>query len=271
MKFKKVRKIYRILFPLKMSEQKIFENNLQHNNKIKDFVKKNNAYEISLNTNHKLIIRNSKHSDYEVFKQIFNYEEYKIVLSLLKNNISLNNDEKIFIDAGANVGYTTVYFSQLFNFDKIFSIEPSKDNVNILKQNIEKLDVYKNITVYQKALTHKENTNFNLDTNFRDHKDWSISTIEDPNGNIEGITINEIIIAHNLTHITMLKIDIEGAERFIFNNESDLSFLNIVKVLALEIHNEYNIREGIYHLLIEKEFTIFESGELTIAVNRKYI
>jgi FkbM family methyltransferase len=179
--------------------------------------------------------------------------------------------ESVFIDAGANVGYTTVYFSQLYNFDKIFAIEPSIENIKILKQNIEKLYNLKNITVYQKALAHTENSTFNIDKSFRDQKDWSIATVEDPSGNIEGITINEIITSNNLKHITLLKIDIEGAERFIFNKENDLTFLNIVKVLAVEIHDEYNIREEVYDLLIKNNFIIFESGELTVAINKKFI
>lgn len=271
MKFKKARKIYRILFPMQITEERIFENNLSNNNKIKNFIKENDSYQVSLENNQKLIIRDHNHSDYDVFKQIFNFEEYKLILTLLNNNPSLNNDENVFIDAGANVGYTTVYFSQFFKFDRIFSIEPSIENVQILNQNIEQLENFNKITVFQNALSHIENAAFKLDTSFRDQKDWSISTIEDPIGNVQGITLNEIIKIYNLKHITLLKIDIEGAERFIFKNENDLSFLDIVKVLALEIHDEYKIRAEICDLLLENNFTIFESGELTVAVNKKYI
>lgn len=271
MKFKKLRKIYRIVFPLYTTEEQKFENNLRLNNKIKDFSKHTNSYQITLNNDHKLIIRGHKHSDYDVFMQIFNFEEYKLILSLLNNNSSLNAGEKVFIDAGANVGYTTVYFSHFFNFDKIVSIEPSIDNIKVFNQNIEKLKNFKDITVIQKALAHTENLTFNLDTSFRDQKDWSIATLEDSKGTIEGITINEIIKANNLKNITLLKIDIEGAERFIFNKSNDLSFLNIVKILAVEIHDEYKIRDEIYSLLREYNFTLFESGELTVAINNRFI
>lgn len=271
MKFKKARKIYRVLFPMQNSKQESFENNLYGNKKIKNFSKKNDLYEVTLFNNSKLIMRNCDHSDYSVFKQIFNFEEYKLILSLLNYNAVLNNDEKIFIDAGANVGYTTTYFSQLFNFDKIISIEPSVDNLKILQQNIKHLTNFDKITVYQNALTNVENKNFTLDNSFRDCKDWSISTVESANGEVKGITLNEIIISNNLQHISLLKIDIEGAERSIFNKESNLDFLKIVKVLAIEIHDEYNIREEINNLLIESHFIIFESGELTVGINEKYI
>ena len=68
MKFKKLRKIYRIVFPLYTTEEQKFENNLRLNNKIKDFSKHTNSYQITLNNDHKLIIRGHKHSDYSVFK-----------------------------------------------------------------------------------------------------------------------------------------------------------------------------------------------------------
>ena len=268
-KLKKLRTIYRVLFPVKIDKTELFENNLNSNNKILDFVKKNDTYKITLFNKSTLELRNHKHSDYNVFKQIFNSEEYKLVLSLLTENKCLWDGEKIFIDAGANVGYTTLYFSMFFNFDKIFCIEPSRENTIVLESNIESLINFETIKIYQNALTNHINKKFKLDNNFRDKRDWSITTLEDPRGNVEGITVREIIDENNLQSITLLKIDIEGAERFIFNSENDLSFLNIVKVIAIEIHDEFKIREEINSILKEHHFIIFESGELTIGINSR--
>lgn len=273
MNVKIVKKIYVIIYRLLVSEEKIFENNLKANEKIINFTKLKDTYEVSLENGQKLVVRNSKHSDYEVFKQIFNFEEYKIVSSILNNNPKFTNDrnDKIFIDAGANVGYTTAYFSIFYNFDKIFSIEPSVENISILSQNIKRLHTSGNIILLPNALSHKENSTFSINKNFRDQKDWAISTQEELNGTIEGITINQLIKEHNLKTITFLKIDIEGAERFIFKEENDLSFLKIVKIISIEIHNEYNIREEICELLLKNDFILFECGETTVGINKKFV
>lgn len=272
MKFKKLRKIYRILFPIDITQQEYFQNQLIQNSLVANVEKKNdNLFYLTLANDLKVIVRGKDHSDYSVFKQIFNFEEYKLIYTLLKNNPSFLKNESVFVDAGANVGFTTMYFSHFLNFKKIICIEPSIDNVQILKENIKTLDNNDAITVYQRALTNNLNANFSLDTSFRDQKDWSITTTENELGDIKGITISELIEKHDLKEITVLKIDIEGAERFIFNTDNDLSFLKIVKIVAIEIHDEFNIREAINEILISNSFIIFESGELTIGINKSTI
>ena len=65
--------------------------------------------------------------------------------------------------------------------------------------------------------------------------------------------------------IDLLKIDIEGAERFILTDKKTSDFLEKVKILALEIHDEFNIRSAIYDVLRQHQFTITNHGETTIA------
>ncbi len=272
MKFKKLRKIYRILIPLQLKENELFRNQLKSNPLIKQIGNEiKNCYSVLLENNLIVFIRNQNHSDYNVFKQIFNFEEYKIVASILQQNVKINTNKMVFIDAGANVGYVSVYFSRLFNNIEIYCIEPSLSNVELIKMNIESLDNVQNIKIYQNALSGKENLLFDLENNFRDGKDWSIATKENKNGVVNGITINEILIKNKIEEITVLKIDIEGAERFIFDHSNDLSFLKKTKIIAIEIHDEFLIRDTINHILKENNFLLLESGELTIGINIKFI
>ena len=109
---------------------------------------------------------------------------------------------------------------------------------------------------------------FEITRDFRDGRDWSIATKETEDGAIKGITVSEIIEENKLEYITLLKIDIEGAERFILREGADLTFLKLTQIIALEIHDEFNIRDGIYELLINNNFFLLESGELTIGINK---
>lgn len=265
---KKIRKIYRILFPLKLTEKQIFVNQLQSNPIIESIeLDLAHNYKVRLPYNQELLVRDEKHSDYSVFQQIFNFEEYKTVLSILElNNIGEN---AVLIDCGANVGYTTVYFSQRYHFDKIFCIEPSLSNIEVLKKNVEKLKNAATINVMHRAIAGKLNETFDLSSDFRDGLDWSLSTSANKAGNIKGITISEIVAQNKIESITLLKIDIEGAERFVFEDTADLSFLAITKIIAIEIHDEFQIREKICGTLKKYNFHIFESGELTIGINLK--
>ncbi len=259
-------KIYKTYFAKKYTHEEIFELNLRKNKLIANFQIENNNY-LAESSYGKTIIRGYKHSDFAVFRQIFNDQEYKTVLSLFKLN-KFKTENLVLIDAGANVGYTSLYFLQNIPNLKAFGIEPSESNMNIYKQNISLNNFEKQLIFYPNALAEIENKSFIIDNSFRDGKDWAIATKESEKGEINGITINEIIKSNDLKNISILKIDIEGAERFIFNPANNLSFLAITQIIAIEIHDEYNIRNQINDILITNNFILFESGELTVGLNK---
>lgn len=266
MKLKKLRKIYRIIFPKKYTSSEYLECQLSQNNEIVSYSKENLYYFVKLSNSLTVKIRNENHSDYLVFQQVFNFQQYETVVNLIKLNI---NDERIIIiDAGANVFYTSLYFLNIFKNAFVYAIEPSKENASICKENILLNNLKNKTHFYNNALSHKRAIKFSIDNKFRDCKDWAVTTQEDSNGEIEGITLEEIILNNKLSYITFLKIDIEGAERYIFDSNNDLSFLKITKLIAIEIHDEFDIRKNIYQILQEFNFYIFEMGELTIGINK---
>ena len=260
----KIKKSIRIFFPKKLNNLDQFEFSLKKNSLVTNFVKINDNYLVQLNNKLSIFMRDFNHSDYDVFYQIFNKKEFEVILKMITIN-KVSNKEIIIIDAGANVGYTSLFFSIFLDSCKIFGIEPSLENCEIYKKNTEN---FKNIKIYNNALSEISNSFFDLNSDFRDGKDWSISTTQKQNGKIKGITINEIINENKLDYISFLKIDIEGAERFLFKEGNDFDFLKITEIIAIEIHDEYNIRNIINKILIDSNFYIFESGELTIGINK---
>ena len=270
MRFKKLRKIYRILFPEKLSTIARFERKLSTNSEVTCVEKIGGLYRVLLKNNLSVYLRDYSSSDYLVLEQIFNDKEYQIILSILKLN--KNEDETIIIiDAGANVGYTTLFFTNYLKNTKIYSVEPSAENVYVLKKNVEAIENSNRVKIYENGLGHKRGLLFDLNRNFRDGNDWAITTSEALDGSIIGITIEEIIEQNGLKSIDFLKIDIEGAERFIFDISSNVDFLSITKLIAIEIHDEYEVRARIEAILKENHFILMESGELTIGINTRII
>jgi hypothetical protein len=107
---------------------------------------------------------------------------------------------------------------------------------------------------------------------FRGGGDWAKKTnVASEVTNLKSINIQTIIETNSLDIIDLLKIDIEGAERYIFESEHSCSFLNQTRVLALEIHDEFNIREDIYRILKKFSFLILNVGETTFAINKKLV
>jgi hypothetical protein len=63
-------------------------------------------------------------SDMDVFQQIFVNEEYEF---------SLDTDPAVIIDAGANIGLASIYYSIKYPKAKIIAIEPELSNYELLK------------------------------------------------------------------------------------------------------------------------------------------
>jgi FkbM family methyltransferase len=262
---KKLKAIYRIIRPINITTDRYYENSLKLLPKFKSLEQTAGIYVVDFDFGIKIGLRNKNHSDLDVFRQIFILEEYDVISSLIK----LNNSKLVIniIDAGANVGYTSLYFSTKIPNCRMFSIEPSRENFQLLKFNIETNSA--NAKLYNCALAEVGGKKFDISRDFRDSKDWSVTTTEKSDGNIDGITVNEIIVDNKLNYISLLKIDIEGAERFVFRDGLDLSYLRITQYIAIEIHDEFGIRDNINDILRDHGFILLQTGELTIGINTR--
>jgi hypothetical protein len=87
--------------------------------------------------------------DVWTFDQIFIKQEY---------DFDVKRTPKVIVDAGANIGLASIYFSNKFPDSKIIAIEPEESNLEILRKNIAPYD---NIIPVCGALWH-ENTRINL-------------------------------------------------------------------------------------------------------------
>lgn len=264
-----LKKLYRVFFPKKVSAREVLLSKFKYNEQVQSFVAQGAHYELTFPDGNRVLTRDERFSDFQVFYQIFNQDEYGCIATMMQYNPQFN-PQKVIIDAGANVGYTSAFFLRQFPSAAIFGIEPSADNYSVLKANMAYYP-QASVRLYPCALSAESGTSFSISRDFRDGKDWSINTVADPDGEIKGVSLAEIIQENTLSHISLLKIDIEGAERFIFTAQNDLSFLDITEIISIEIHDEFGIRESICHLLKAHGFFIFESGEITVGINRKML
>jgi FkbM family methyltransferase len=131
---------------------------------------------------------------------------------------------------------------------------------------------FENITTLKKGLWG-HSAFLTPDTSFRDGLNWSfrlVETTELGTDSIEVISITDIIKEFDLEFIDFLKIDIEGGEASVFHKESDIQWLKKVRVIALEIHDEFDCRSEIENILSNFGFILSNNGELTIGINTKY-
>jgi FkbM family methyltransferase len=193
-------------------------------------------------------------SDVPTFEQIFIDKEY---------NFDVKSPPKTIVDAGANIGLASIYFTNKFPNSNIIAVEPEESNFEILKTNVAPYD---NIIPIRAALWHENKEITLVDP---DAGKWGFMTqerdnIEESFGEIlqevQGVTVDTIMKEHRIEHIDILKIDIEGAEREVLRDPS--SWLGKVDALIVELHERmkpgcelsfYNATKGFDDVWVQGE------------------
>jgi FkbM family methyltransferase len=73
-------------------------------------------------------------------------------------------------------------------------------------------------------------------------------------GVVEAITVSDLLKAHSIDKVSILKMDIEGAEEQVFT-APDLEWLDGVRVLLIEFHSRHG-RQQILSLLRLRGFSV---------------
>ncbi len=224
---------------------------------------------VSLTINNKsLIVFVRKHSsDLEVLDSVLLNGEYNIAVYGLQYN--LNKSHFSFIDAGGNIGLTTLFFYCYYPESKFVVIEPDKENLMVLNKNLQANELF-DVIVLHKALWVSEDSLI-IENSFRDGREWSLTVNEIEHGRkydkcrqIGGISLFSIIEEYNIAEIDLFKIDIEGAESSLFNNDRFINAVKrYVKRMVIEIHDEFNIRKTIMQKMQDAGFLSTESGNVT--------
>ena len=205
-------------------------------------------------------------SDLDVFSQVIQHREYQFIKELHAH--FFENDENkplTIVDVGANIGLATLFFSKIFNIDKIICIEPDPGNIEILKTNIRFID---GAHFIQSALWNRKG-NLSLCTDFRGGKAWSLRVTDQNNSHkihdVPATTLQCIIDEFQLSHIDILKIDIEGAEKQVFlEDEAIAKALQIARLICIEIHQEFVSIIDFNHKMQELGFELYSAGGETV-------
>ena len=163
-----------------------------------------------------------KTTDANTFWQVFIAGEY---------DFPINFTPTVMVDAGAHIGYASLYMLHRYPDVKIVAIEPESSNAEMYRRNLESRP---NVKLYNAALWSNK-AKLNIEN--PDADSWSFRIEENTSGEglVEAVTIPEIL--EDTGHIDILKIDIEGAEKELFSG--DTSWLDKVKMVILELHERY--------------------------------
>ena len=163
-------------------------------------------------------------TDKKVFREIFLFEEYVFPTSYAPVTI---------IDAGANIGLSSVFFAHRFPDCSVYAIEPETSNFQMLKRNTES---FSNIIPINTALWHKDAMVVIRD---KQEHHWAFTVEESGKGYPDAFpatSLTSLMKKYGIEIIDLLKVDIEGSELELFSENYDY-WLSRTRLLVIECHD----------------------------------
>lgn len=194
-------------------------------------------------------------TDMNVFVSIFKDREYRCLDDA--------RDVGLIIDCGANVGYSSAYFLSRFPEAFVVAIEPDPENLAIMEANLAPFGSrYR--AIHSAVWSHP--TGLLLDeTTLAKGGEWTRAVRESKNGEKPAMTavdIGTLLAESDYDRISILKMDIEGAESVVFSSNYE-SWIKKVDAIVIELHND-ECRSIFGKAISGINFGISQCDELTV-------
>jgi len=199
-------------------------------------------------------------SDLDVLAQVFIEEHYKTV--------PLTDPRGLIVDCGANIGCAAAYFLTRFPEATLVAVEPDRDNFELLARNLAPYG--SRAKAIHAAVWPSDSPVRFRDEPYDDGRSWA-RQVEDVHGHddekVQGLTIDSLLADSGFGAISLLKMDIEGAEVPVLISPRR-QWLERVDCLAIELHDDTHFgnataafNAAIHHLAP----VIHRCGEIVVA------
>jgi FkbM family methyltransferase len=142
---------------------------------------------------------------------------------------------EVIVDAGANIGMASIFFANRFPAAKIFAIEAEASNFELLTRNVRP---YPKITPIHTALWNRDGqiSVSEPDPSTGAAGKWGCVTHEGAGVKVAAITMRTLMRQLQIGSIDVLKVDIEGAEKEVFEA---CDWVQDIRCLMIELHDRF--------------------------------
>lgn len=155
------------------------------------------------------------------------------------------------VDLGAHVGMASLFFLRQNPSAIVYSIEPEKDNYDLLLKNLNTEVINKRAYPLKLAISNYEGKV--KISKGQHHYNNRISSVGEEGESVDTLSLNVLIRQLGLKTIDLLKIDIEGAERLLFSDK--LEWMQYVNRMIIETHSATD-KEVCLHALKSHGFEV---------------
>jgi FkbM family methyltransferase len=171
---------------------------------------------------------------------------------------------KAIVDAGANIGMTSIYFTHRFPDAKIIAIEAEASNFAVLARNVRP---YPSIIPIHGALWNRDGeiSVSQPDPTTGSGGEWAFVVHEGSGGKVRAITMPTLMKEMQISSVDLLKVDIEGAEKEVFE-ASD--WMDDIHCLMIELHDRF--RPGCSEAVdsVAQQYSKLQRGETTVYLRK---
>ena len=186
--------------------------------------------------------------DADVFRSVFLRHECRVPGTMAR-------PPRVIVDGGAYVGYSTVYYALAWPEARVIAVEPEPRNLAQLHTNTKALP---NVTVIHGAIWHRHER-LHIENPDAASYSFRMSPASGESEGVQAFTVPDLMALAGTDVIDILKLDIEGAEREVFEHAE--SWIRQAGILCVEVHDRYKpgctaaflnaVKTGSFRLLVE--------------------
>jgi FkbM family methyltransferase len=171
---------------------------------------------------------------------------------------------KTIVDVGANIGMASLYFANKYPDARIIAVEPEASNFEMLALNV---GPYANISPVRAALWNKDGE---IGVNIPSPLENPLSKVgfvvrEDQGVPVRAMTVRTLMREMGLRSIDILKIDIEGAEKEVFET---CDWMDAVNCVMIELHDRFKPGSSAAVDAVTGDFVVSKRGETSVYIRK---
>lgn len=199
---------------------------------------------------HPFKIRSDDFADGQIFNEVILKRSYQGVADKQKTHR--------IIDLGSNIGLSVISFLSEYPNAELVAVEPDVDNFKLLKENTRPYNVHKKrVHYFNNAVYDREAELYIEDPQVGTH---GFRVAEEPGtrqkGRVRSITVNNLLDRLGWNGVDIIKIDIEGAERELFKNNT--GWIGRTRYLIVETHDRFkeDCTKAVFQALEKYSYTM---------------
>ena len=171
----------------------------------------------------------------------------------------------VVVDVGGYIGDFSIYAARRMNASRVIVYEPTSENWRMLVDNIALNELQTRIVAVNEAVGESGTLKLNVDVDGQEIHSSAYWYPDAPKREVPSITLDQLLDAHELTHVDLLKVDCEGGEYDIFSIASDDALARIRR-FTMEWHLVGDATERLRTVMIQRlrdaGFRMWQDGQI---------